>query len=155
MAHEQSQRQKLPQIEHEAHEAYDLSEQIGFILRQVNQRHVAIFTEVMGSDLTPTQWAVLSRLYVEGSSSQNELGRQTAMDVATVKGVVDRLIGRKLVIAGKDPEDGRRLILRLSDKGHAFTQERLESAAIVTKLTLQPLTSKQRSTLVTLLKRML
>lgn len=134
---------------------YELSEQIGFILRQVNQRHVAIFTEVMGADLTPTQWAVLSRLYVDGGCSQNELGRQAAMDVATVKGVVDRLIGRDLIASRPHPEDGRRVILELTKAGRSFTEDKLSRAETVSNLTLQPLTVRQRATLLDMLKRLL
>ena len=37
--------------------AYILDEQIGFILRQVWQRHAAIFAREIGINLTPTQWA--------------------------------------------------------------------------------------------------
>ncbi len=136
-------------------DGYDLSAQIGFILRQVSQRHVSIFSEVMGTEITPTQWAVLSRLHAGGTSSQNELGRQTAMDVATVKGVVDRLSARGLIASRPDPEDGRRLILELTPEGSLYTQERLGPAAVVSKLTMQPLTAKQRSTLLRLLKRLL
>jgi DNA-binding MarR family transcriptional regulator len=134
---------------------YDLSEQIGFILRQANQRHVAIFSEVMGSDLTPTQWAVLTRLYIDGACSQNELGRQAAMDVATVKGVVDRLIGREFIVSRPHPEDGRRVILDLTEAGRELTRERFPKALSVSKLTLQPLTVRQRATLLDLLKRLL
>ena len=33
---------------------YVLDEQIGFILRQVSQRHAMIFSRDIGADLTPT-----------------------------------------------------------------------------------------------------
>ena len=39
--------------------SYILDEQIGFILRQVWQRHAAIFAREIGINLTPTQWAAL------------------------------------------------------------------------------------------------
>ena len=68
---------------------YVLDEQIGFILCQVVQRHVALFDRLMGGDLTPTQWAALSKLAEVGTCSQNQLGRLTAMDVVTIKGVID------------------------------------------------------------------
>jgi hypothetical protein len=71
--------------------AYVLDEQIGFILRQVWQRHAAIFAREIGVNLTSPQWAVLSKLAETGACSQNQLGRLTAMDVATIKGVIDRL----------------------------------------------------------------
>src|SRR5271155_1555391 len=88
---------------------YHLDEQIGFILRQVSQRHAALFSAGIGDDLTATQWAVLAKLQERGPCSQNRLGRRTAMDAATIKGVVDRLGKRGLIETRPDPEDGRRL----------------------------------------------
>ena len=75
---------------------YILEEQIGFILRQVWQRHATIFSREIGINLTPTQWAALAKLNETGPCSQNLLGRLTAMDVATIKGVIDRLSARGL-----------------------------------------------------------
>ena len=92
--------------------SYVLDEQIGFILRQVWQRHTAIFAKDIGINLTPTQWAALSKLAETGPCSQNQLGRLTAMDVATIKGVIDRLTARGLTETSPDPEDGRRQIGR-------------------------------------------
>src|ERR1700754_4004878 len=89
--------------------AYILDEQIGFILRQVWQRHATIFARDIGINLTPTQWAAVSKLAETGACSQNQLGRLTAMDVATIKGVIDRLTARGLTETSPDPEDGRRL----------------------------------------------
>jgi Transcriptional regulators len=71
-------------------EAYQLSTQVGFNLRRANQRHVAIFARHVDG-LTPTQFAALARLFEQGPLSQNRLGRETAMDSATIKGVVGRL----------------------------------------------------------------
>src|SRR5262245_432885 len=82
--------------------AYVLDEQVGFILRQVWQRHTAIFARDIGTNLTPTQWAALSKLAETGPCSQNQLGRLTAMDVATIKGVIDRLTARGLTETSPD-----------------------------------------------------
>src|ERR1700722_10722267 len=75
-------------------EPYVLDEQVGFALRQAQQRHTTIFAAKMIEDLTPTQWAALAKLREVGDCSQNHLGRLTAMDAATIKGVVDRLTAR-------------------------------------------------------------
>ena len=40
------------------------------------------------------QWAALAKLAEVGECSQNLLGRLVAMDVATIKGVVERLVRR-------------------------------------------------------------
>ena len=90
-----------------ARPAYVLEEQVGFILRQVWQRHATIFAREIGINLTPTQWAALAKLTETGPCSQNALGRLTAMDVATIKGVIDRLTARGLTETSPDPEDGR------------------------------------------------
>ena len=116
--------------------AYHLDEQIGFILRQVSQRHSTLFTRGIGDDTTPTQWAALSKLHEVGSCSQNLLGRLTAMDVATIKGVVDRLTLRGLTATRPDPADGRRLIVELTKAGRALADDTFAKAAAITDDTL-------------------
>ena len=64
--------------------SYKLDDQVGFVLRQAQQRHAALFASLMIEGLTPTQWAALSKLAEIGATSQNRLGRLTAMDAATI-----------------------------------------------------------------------
>ena len=70
--------------------SYILDEQIGFILRQVWQRHATIFARDIGINLTPTQWAALAKLTETGPCSQNQLGRLTAMDDTYVRALASR-----------------------------------------------------------------
>ena len=81
----------------EASEAYDLDEQVGYLLRLASQRHAGIFQNIISKDLTPTQFSVLIRLAEKGDLSQNRLGRLAALDTATTKGVVDRLRAKSLI----------------------------------------------------------
>ena len=48
-------------------------------------------------ELTPTQFAALVKVHDIGQVSQNQLGRLTAMDPATIQGVIQRLEARKLI----------------------------------------------------------
>jgi DNA-binding MarR family transcriptional regulator len=134
--------------------AYSLDEQIGFILRQVSQRHTTLFTRGIGDDTTPTQWAALAKLLEVGPCSQNLLGRLTAMDGATIKGVVDRLTVRGLTQTQPDPGDGRRLIVALTKAGRALTEQTLAKASAISEETLAPLTENEREVLITLLKKL-
>jgi DNA-binding MarR family transcriptional regulator len=134
--------------------SYNLDEQVGFILRQVSQRHTSIFAAAIGSQLTATQWAALSKLSEAGPSSQNQLGRLTAMDVATIKGVIDRLTARGLTETGPDPRDGRRLLVTLTRAGQALVEKLSPSALQVTEETLAPLTPKERDVFVALLVKL-
>ena len=133
---------------------YVLDEQVGFILRQVWQRHSSIFSREIGTNLTPTQWAALSKLAETGPCSQNQLGRLTAMDVATIKGVIDRLTARGLTETSQDPEDGRRLLVSLTRAGQQLAEKVAPNALAITRETLAPLEAKEREMLMALLNKL-
>jgi len=134
--------------------SYVLDEQIGFILRQVWQRHTTIFAREIGINLTPTQWAALAKLAETGPCSQNQLGRLTAMDVATIKGVIDRLTARGLTETSADPDDGRRLLVSLTRAGQQLAEKAAPNALAITRETLAPLDSGEREMLMTLLAKL-
>jgi DNA-binding MarR family transcriptional regulator len=134
--------------------SYILDEQIGFILRQVWQRHAMIFARDIGINLTPTQWAALAKLQETGPCSQNQLGRLTAMDVATIKGVIDRLTARGLTETSADPEDGRRLMVSLTRAGQQLAEKAAPNALAISRETLAPLEPREREVLMELLSRL-
>jgi MarR family transcriptional regulator, lower aerobic nicotinate degradation pathway regulator len=134
--------------------SYVLDEQIGFMLRQVSQRHAVIFARDIGADLTPTQWAALSKLAETGACSQNQLGRLTAMDVATIKGVIDRLTARGLTETSADPEDGRRLRVSLTRAGQQLAEKVAANALAISRETLSPLDARERELFVAMLEKL-
>ena len=133
---------------------YVLDDQVGFVLRQAQQRHTTIFAAEMIESLTPTQWAALAKLRECGICSQNHLGRQTAMDAATIKGVIDRLTARGFTTIRPDPGDARRLLVALTPTGSNLYDRAAPIAARITQKTLEPLDERERSTLVAILRRL-
>lgn len=133
---------------------YVLDEQVGFLLRVAMQRHTSIFTSRMIEGLTQTQFAALSKLQEVGPCSQNHLGRLIYLDAATIKGVVDRLGVRGFVTALADPKDRRRRAVALTERGREVTEAAMKVAAEITAATLAPLTSDERRTVATLLKKL-
>jgi DNA-binding MarR family transcriptional regulator len=138
--------------ESEAAGEYHLQEQVGFVLRKANQRHLSIFASHI-SDLTPPQFAALAKLYEDGEASQNQLGQMIAMDAATVKGVIDRLRRRGLVQIAEHKADRRRLLVSLTAKGRRTIEELLPAAHRITEETLAPLTAREAATLLRLLAK--
>jgi MarR family transcriptional regulator, lower aerobic nicotinate degradation pathway regulator len=132
---------------------YVLDDQIGYILRRVTQRHLVIFSETI-PQVTTTQFAVLARLAQLGPLSQNLLGRETAMDAATIKGVVDRLTKQGLVTTTADPSDRRRLTVALTSAGTELFARTQTAALAVSSQTLGPLSAAERATLLALLARL-
>ena len=134
--------------------AYRLDDQIGFIMRQANQRHLAIFGRHIG-DFTPTQFATLAKIHEIGTVSQNDLGRQTAMDAATMKGVIDRLSRKGLVTTRPDPTDMRRLLVELTQAGEDAYYDNVDAAVVIIEETLAPLSERERTQLADLLDKMI
>jgi len=133
---------------------YVLEDQIGFVLRRAHQHATEIFNAVMdGFDLTTTQFAALSKLHDLGPTSQNQLGRLTGMDPATMFGVAGRLAKRNLVRQSVDRADARLVILRLTDEGHALVEAMKSRGAEVSRRTLAPLTREEGETLCRLLRK--
>ncbi|MBO9446769.1 MarR family transcriptional regulator [Ruegeria sp. R14_0] len=134
-------------------ESYALDEQVGYLLRLANQRHASIFQSHTIEGLTPTQFAALIRIAELGKCSQNRLGRLAAMDVATIKGVVDRLRQKGLTLVEPDPDDKRRTLISLSPEGEALVSRMKDVGQKITSETLKPLTTAEQRNLIRILRK--
>ncbi|KJL20772.1 MarR family winged helix-turn-helix transcriptional regulator [Microbacterium azadirachtae] len=83
------------------------------------------------SDLETWEWDVLSALRRAGSPFQlspKQLLQQTLVSSGTMTNRIDRLVGRRLVRREADPDDGRSVLVTLTDDG------RLRVDAAITRL---------------------
>jgi DNA-binding MarR family transcriptional regulator len=137
--------------------AYVVEKQIGHLLRRAHQRATAIFMAELGDrfQITPTQYAALVKLHDLGEQSQNQLGRLTAMDPATIQGVIRRLEDRALIERAGDPGDRRRTRLRLSAQGKDLVVQMIEHGVRVSEATLAPLDDAERTRFLALLERLI
>jgi DNA-binding MarR family transcriptional regulator len=135
---------------------YVVEDQIGHLLRRAHQRATAIFLAELGEkfSVTPTQYAALVKLHDLGEISQNRLGRLTAMDPATIQGVIKRLEERQLIERSGDPADRRRTTLRLSAEGEKLVVAMIPNGVKVSEVTLAPLDAAEREAVHALLRRL-
>jgi len=77
----------------------------------------------IGGDLTPSQTAVLTRLWKEGASSASALAGAERVRPQSMAAIVVALDQRGLIERTPDPEDGRRQVVSLTKAG----RERAES----------------------------
>jgi len=133
--------------------AYSLDSQVGYLMRKANQRHLAIFSARI-PELTPTQFAALARLHERGPLSQNDLGRQIAMDAATTKVMVDRLAENGLIERSADAADRRRRVVTLTKKGHTAYAKSVSAAHAITAETLRPLAAEEAAHFTKLLAKL-
>ena len=132
---------------------YQLDDQVGYKLRLASQRHLEIFSRHL-PEMTPTQFSILVRLSEIGEVSQNQLGRLVAMDAATTKGVVTRLIDRGFVQSRQDGEDLRRLQISLTGEGQKVIKAGIEKARAITRETTERLTPRELARLLALLDKL-
>ena len=131
---------------------YRLEDQVGYLLRLASQRHSIIFQNRISNDLTPTQFSTLIRVAEKKEVSQNQLGRLAAMDIATIKGVVDRLKAKGLLQVTADPGDKRRSVISLTDAGAQLMEQLYTDGFGISQETLAPLKKSEQETLLVLLK---
>ena len=132
---------------------YRLDDQVGFLMRRASQRHLSIYGQAIPS-LTPMQFATLAKLTEAGALSQNALGRLTAMDGATIKGVVDRLKKNGLVQTENDKTDRRRTIVSLTVEGRELLASLTDVAQGISDATLKPLTASEQAMFLHLLRKL-
>lgn len=135
---------------------YTFSEQVGHLLRKAYQRHMAIFQQNVGdSQLTAVQFVTLCAVRDHGPSSLTELVKATAVDQATIRGIVERLKARDLITLEPDPADRRKVIVGLSGSGRQLVQETVPHAAQITELTMSNLNPAERVAVLFLLRKMI
>lgn len=137
-------------------DTYAFSEQVGHLLRKAYQRHMAIFQQNVGdSQLTAVQFVTLCAVRDNGPSSLTELVKVTAVDQATIRGIVERLKARDLITLEPDPQDRRKVIVGLSDTGRQLVHDTVPHAAEISELTMSNLNPAERVAVLFLLRKMI
>jgi DNA-binding MarR family transcriptional regulator len=135
--------------------AYALSDQIGHLLRRAYQRHTAIFQRrISDLDVTAIQFAVLVAVRDGGVMPLTRIGAATAIDPATLRGVISRLSERDLIFSQNDEADRRQRLISLTPKGRDLVARLLPDAAEITRETLSPLNPAEVLAISFLLKKL-
>ena len=134
---------------------FALENHVGFLLRKAYQRHAALFLDVAHEHaLTPTQFAALVKVVELGRVTQNHLGRQVAMDPATIQGVIKRLTVRGLVERTDDPMDRRTAVLTPTQAALELIGTAVACAQRAHDTALSPLSAEERMVFLALLRKM-
>jgi DNA-binding MarR family transcriptional regulator len=138
-----------------ARESYQLSDQIGHLLRRAYQRHTAIFQRrISDLDVTAIQFAVLVTIRDGGTLPLARIGAATAVDPATLRGVVARLSERDLIVSQNDEGDRRQRLISLTPKGRDLVARLVPDAIEITRETLSPLNPAEVLAIGFLLKKL-
>ena len=135
---------------------YNFKEQVGHLLRRNYQRHLAIFQAFADEkQLTSVQFVTLCAISDYGPSSQAQLVNSTAIDQATIRGIISRLEERKLIKLSADPLDKRKVVASLTGQGRQLLEKMIPSAREITVETVAPLNPAEREALMFLLRKLI
>ncbi len=134
---------------------YEFSEQVGHLLRRAYQRHTAIFQRhSCDKQLTAIQFVTLCTLVERGPSSLTDIVQATAIDPATVRGVIKRLKARDWIALSTCAQDQRKVIVTITPEGEGLVDEMVPAAQRISDLTMENLNPAERVALLHLLAKM-
>lgn len=135
---------------------YRFSEQVGHLLRRAYQRHMGIFQQAIpDAQLTAAQFITLCALRELGASSLNDIVKFTAIDQATLRGIVDRLKVRELITVAADPWDGRKVLVANTPAGEDLIDQITPFGFQISEQTFGGLNPAERVALLFLLRKMI
>ncbi|WP_221794238.1 MarR family winged helix-turn-helix transcriptional regulator [Oceanobacter mangrovi] len=134
---------------------YEFSEQVGHLLRKAYQRHMAIFQQYSCEDsLTAPQFVALCTIQEMGVCSITDIVKATAVDQATMRGVVERLKSKGWIHQESDSQDRRKVVIRLTESGEELVRRMVPCAVTITEKTMGNLNPAEQVALVYLLQKM-
>lgn len=132
----------------------DLYEHPGHLLRRAQQISVSIFYDEMGDDLTPVQYAILSRLAGHPGIDQVSLAGLAAIDTSTGATVCARLEEKGLLERKVIPHNRRQRALTITAAGARLLEALEPGAQRLRVRLLAPLTAQEQDLFMGLLAKL-
>lgn len=127
-----------------------------YLLWQVSHHSFHILDEVLAPlDLRARPFAFMLLLRKHGSISQQELATIAGVDPSTVVSIMDSMERAGLAERRRNPEDRRAYRLHLTRHGETMLVQAEQHLAQYEERLLQPLSDRERKTLVCLLTKVL
>ncbi|RNF83995.1 MarR family winged helix-turn-helix transcriptional regulator [Streptomyces botrytidirepellens] len=133
--------------------AVDLTTHPGHLARRLQQAHSLLWGAMVSEETTSPQFAVLNALIEKPDIDQRTLSEHVHLDRSTIADVVARLGRRGLLERVRDPRDGRRNVLKLTDEGERLHRKLVTRTARMNRVFLAPLDEDERELLLRLIGR--
>lgn len=133
--------------------AVDLSTHPGHLARRLQQAHSLLWGAMVSEEITSPQFAVLNALAEKPGIDQRTVGEHVHLDRSTIADVVARLAGRGLLERVRDPLDGRRNVLELTQEGARLHRRLVTRTARMNRVFLSPLDEDEQEVLLRLIAR--
>jgi DNA-binding MarR family transcriptional regulator len=132
----------------------DLYQHPGHLLRRAQQISVSIFHDEMGDELTPVQYAILSRLAEHPGIDQVSLAGLAAIDTSTGATVCARLEDKGLLERKVIPHNRRQRALTIMPEGARLLAALEPGAQRLRDRLLAPLSAREQEVFMDLLAKL-
>jgi len=132
----------------------DLYDHPGHLLRRAQQISVSLFYDELGDELTPVQYAMLSRLAEHPGIDQVSLAGLAAIDTSTGATVCARLEEKGLLERKVLPHNRRQRALTITAEGTRLLQGLVPGAQRLRDRLLAPLDAQEREQFMELLGKL-
>jgi len=106
-----------------------ITRHLAYLLAQANRQvHKQLDEEFRPEGVPVEQWRILKLLAERNGRSMGELTQVALLNHPTLTKMIDRMVSDALVYRRQDPQDGRRVLIFISDRGRAVN-ERLNRLA--------------------------
>ncbi len=133
--------------------AADLYDQPGHLLRRAHQISQGIFTELVGTEYTPIQYAILRMLHEEPGIDQVSLAKRIGFDSSTTALVASKLAAKGLLERNPSQRDRRLLELELTDSGRVALTGLLDGVHAMRERLLSALNETEQEQFMQLLRK--
>ncbi|GAA0912127.1 MarR family winged helix-turn-helix transcriptional regulator [Streptomyces thermoalcalitolerans] len=133
--------------------AVDISTHPGHLARRLQQAHHLLWNTMVSEEITSPQFAVLNALVAEPGLDQRTVGERVGLDRSTTAEVIGRLGRRGLLDKMRDPQDGRRFLLRLTPEGERVHRKLVVRTARMNQVFLGPLSPEEQVLFLDLIRR--
>jgi DNA-binding MarR family transcriptional regulator len=133
--------------------AVNLSTHPGHLARRLQQAHSLLWGAMVSEEITSPQFAVLNALVEKPGIDQRTVGEHVRLDRSTIADVVARLARRGLLERVRDPLDGRRNVLELTQEGARLHRKLVTRTARMNRVFLSPLDEGEQEMLLRLIAR--
>ena len=139
-----------------AESRHPLHEKVGHLIRRLNQRMLATFSEQLADfEISNVQFAALEAINALGTATQKDIASYIAMEPSNTHTLLKRLRDRKLITIGVDRTDPRRNLVQLSAAGRDLLMSIRPFEDRVEPSLLQRLTETEKKQFVKLVKKLI
>ena len=117
----------------------------GHHIRRLQQVAVRLFSESVGPEITPVQYAALAAIAQRPGVGQAGLAALIGYDRATIGGVIDRLEQKGWVARGASPGDRRMNVLMVTDEGRNALTRATPAVTLAQERLIEPLDEAERA----------